>query len=327
MTAPTNTVSSVGAGVANIGVREDLEDVIYRVAPEETPFVSNIGSKGKATNVFHEWQTETLTAPNSGNASLEGDDVATLEAPNLTARVGNYCQIIRKTGGVSRTQEIVDKAGRESEMARQKALKGIEARRDLEARAIGYLAANPESGATPRRAAGIMAWLTTNTSLGAGGTQPTLSGTTSGYPNAIGTLGTQRTFTEALVKTVMSTAFSNGAKPTQAYMSMQHKQQFSAFTGIADIRSEVKGTKLATITGGADVYVSDFGALSLIPHPYGITRDCVLVDPNMAGIATLDGWKAKPLASNGDNEKFLLTGEKTLVVSNEKAHAIIRDLL
>jgi hypothetical protein len=34
----------------------------------------------------------------------------------------------------------------------------------------------------------------------------------------------------------MATAFSNGGKPTQAYMGPTHKQQFSAFTGIADIR-------------------------------------------------------------------------------------------
>lgn len=317
MAAPTNTI--IGN---NIGIREDLEDVIYRVAPEETPFVSNIGSKGKATNVFHEWQTETLAAPSATNAQLEGDDVAALDAPNLTARVGNYCQIIRKTGGVSRTQEIVDKAGRESEMARQKALKGIEARRDLEMRAVGNFASNNESGATARKLGGIQAWLTSNTSKGVGGTD----GGFAGNVVAVGNPGTARTFTEALVKSVMGTAFSNGAQPTQAYLGMSHKQQFSAFTGIADIRSEVQGKKLATITGGADVYVSDFGALSLIPHPYGITNACLLVDPNMAGIATLDGWKAKPLASSGDNEKFLLTGEKTLVVSNEKAHAVIRDL-
>jgi hypothetical protein len=319
MAAPTNTVT----GATNIGVREDLEDVIYRVAPEETPFVSNIGSKGKATNVLHEWQTETLASPSAANAQLEGDDVATLDAPNLAARVGNYCQIIRKTGGVSRTQEIVDKAGRESELARQKALKGIEARRDLEMRAVGNFASNNEGGGNPRRLGGMMAWLTSNTSKGSGGTD---GGFATGVVTAATNASTPRTFTEALVKSVMSTAFSNGATPSQAYMGMAHKQQFSAFTGIADIRSEVKGTKLATITGAADVYVSDFGALSLIAHPYAITRDCLLVDPGMAGIATLDGWKAKPLASAGDNEKFLLTGEKTLVVSNEKAHAIIRDL-
>lgn len=317
MTAPTNTVTSA---TPNVGVREDLEDNIYRVAPEETPFVSNIGTV-KATNIYHEWQTETLASASSSNAQLEGDDYA-LGAPNLTTRVGNYVQILAKSGGVSRTQEVVNKAGRDSELARQKVLKTIEMKRDLEVRVIGNFASNAESGATTRKTAGILAWLTSNDNRGSGGSD---GGFSSGTVSAA-TNGTQRTFTEALVKATLATTFGNGGKPSQAYMSGTHKQQFSAFTGIADIRSSVSGKELATIIGGADVYVSDFGALTLVPHAYGLTRDCLLLDPKMAAIITLDGLKSKALASSGDNEKFLLTMEKGLKVSNEKAHAVIADL-
>lgn len=325
MATPANLVSSVttgGAGVANVGVREDLEDNIYRVAPEETPFVSNIGTV-KCSAVYHEWQTEALTAASATNAQLEGDDY-TLGAPNITTRTGNTCQILAKAGGVSRTQEVVNKAGRDSELARQKVLKTIEVRRDLEIRAIGNFAAVAESGATTRKLAGLLAHITSNDNRGSGGTDGAFSAAP-GY-SAAGN-GTQRTFTEALVKATMATAFGNGATGiNQAYMSPTHKQQFSAFTGIADIRHDVSGKKLATITAGADVYVSDFGALTLVPHAYGLTRDCPLVDPKMAAIGTLDGLKSKALASSGDNEKFLLTMEKTLVVKNQAAHANIADL-
>lgn len=322
MSVPTNVIGSAGSAVANIGIREDLEDTIYRVAPEETPFVSNIGTK-KATNVYHEWQTETLATAVATNAQLEGDDVGTLGAANLTTRIGNICQIHWKTGGVSRTQEIVNKAGRDSEFARQKVLKTIEIKRDLEMRAIGNYAAVQESGATTRKLGGLMAFITSNDSRGATGSDGGFSA--SPGPAAF-TPGTQRTFTEALVKAVLATAFSNGGKPTQAYMSGTHKQQFSAFTGIADIRQEVKGNAMATITGAADVYVSDFGAITLIPHAYALTRDCVLVDPKMAAIASLDGLKSTALAKTGDNERFLITKEATLVCSNEKAHALVADL-
>lgn len=317
MTAPTNTITGA---TPNVGVREDLEDSIYRVAPEETPFVSNIGtSKAKAT--YHEWQTETLATAVATNAQLEGDDY-TLSAGNLTTRVGNILQILAKTGGVSETQEVVDKAGRDSELARQKVLKTIELKRDLETRAIGNYASVAESGATTRKLGGILAWITSNDNRGSGGSD---GGFSAGIV-AAATNGTQRTFTEALVKTTWATIFGNGGKPTQAYMSGTHKQQFSAFTGIADIRADVSGKGQATIYGAADVYVGDFGALTLIPHPYGLTRDCVLVDPKMAGISTLRGVSSKPLASSGDNEKFLITMEKTLVVKNEKAHGVIADL-
>ncbi len=317
MTAPSALVTTT----ISLGNREDLEDVIYRVAPEETPFIANIG-KTKASAINHEWQTETLANPDPTNAQLEGDDVASLDTGNLTARVSNYCQIFRKTYGVSRTQEIVDKAGRASEINRQKVLKGIELRRDMEARFIGGLGSNAQSGSTPRRAAGALAWLTSNVSRGAGGASSGFSGGTVTAPTA----GTQRPFTETLVKAALSLAFANGGRPSQAYMGPAHKQQFSAFTGIASIRHEVAGPKMAQIIGAADVYVSDFGNITLIPHPYGLTHDCLLADPEMFAVGVLDGTKSKRLGDSGDSEKFMLTNESTLVCRNEKAHAVVADL-
>lgn len=323
MATPANLVSSVttgGAGFANVGVREDLEDNIYRVAPEETPFVSAIGTV-KATNIYHEWQTETLASAVATNAQLEGDDY-TLGAPNLTTRLGNYVQIHAKTGGVSRTQEVVNKAGRDSELARQKVLKTIEMKRDLETRVVGNYASVVESGSTTRKTAGILAFITSNDNRGATGSD---GGFSSGIVSAA-TNGTQRTFTETLLKATLATTFGNGGKPTRALMGPTHKQQASAFTGIADIRSNVSGTSMATITAAADMYVSDFGSIVFEAHAYGLTRDCLLYDPKMAAIVTLDGLKSKELASSGDNTKFLLTFEKGLKVSNEKAHAVIADL-
>ena len=317
MSAPSNTVTTL----VNVGDREDLEDVIYRVAPEETPFIANIG-KTNASAVFHEWQTETLATPSASNAQLEGDDISSFDAPNLTTRVGNYNQIARKSFIVSRTAEIVDKAGRKSEINRQKVLKGIELRRDIEMRVIGNYGSNAESGATTRKTAGALAWLTSNTSKGSGGAD---GGFATGVVSAA-TNGTQRTFTEALVKSVLASAFSNGARPKQAYLGPTQKQEFSAFTGIADIRSEATGAKMATIYGAADVYVSDFGNLALIPHAYGLTRDVLLADPEYFALGVLDGVKSKQLSDTGDSTKFMLTQESCLVCRNEKAHAVIRDL-
>jgi hypothetical protein len=317
MTAPTNLSTTLNA----VGNREDLEDTIYRVAPEKTPFLSAIGKK-KAQARYHEWQTENLATPNPSNAALEGDDIGTLDAPNNTVRVGNYCQIFRKTLGVSRTQEVVDKAGRKSEVNRQKVRKGIELRRDMEARMIGNYASVAESGGTPRGTAGILAWLTTNVSRGGSGTN---GGFTSGVVNAAGN-GSQRTLTEALLKAAWATAFGNGANPSIAFMGPVQKQQFSAFTGIADIRAEVKGREQATIIAGAEVYVGDFGQLMLVPHPYGLTRDLVALDPEYAAVATLDGFKTDDLAKTGDSQRQIMTQEAAFECANEKAHFVIADL-
>jgi hypothetical protein len=102
---------------------------------------------------------------------------------------------------------------------------------------------------------------------------------------------------------VLATTFSNGGKPSQAYMGGTHKQQFSAFTGIADIRATWPA-RHGDHHGAADVYVSDFGAITLIPHPYGLTRDCLIIDPEMWAVATLDGVKSEALAKTADADQF-----------------------
>lgn len=313
----------------NVGNKEDVEDVIYRVSPEETPFMSNIG-KVKVRNTLHQWQTESLATPVATNAVVEGDDSPANDAPNLTSMVRNYCQIGRKVGGVSRTQEIVDAYGRQSDLARQKVIRGIELRRDFEMRMVGNYASNAESGATPRRLGGALAWVATNDNNGAGGSSGGYNSGT-GVVDAAST-GTNRSFTEALVKATMATAFEAGAnRISQAYMSAALKQTWSTFTGIADIRANVSGKAQATIYGAADVYVSDFGSLTLIPHAYstganGLAEAVLLIDPDMWAVGTLDGFKTVELARTGDAERFLMTAELTLVCRNEKASAAIRDL-
>tara|TARA_S200002703_G_C3787752_1_gene242985 strand:+ start:1498 stop:1755 length:258 start_codon:yes stop_codon:yes gene_type:complete len=41
------------------GIREDLSNVIYDIAPEEVPLQSNI-SQSEVSNTLFEWQTDTL---------------------------------------------------------------------------------------------------------------------------------------------------------------------------------------------------------------------------------------------------------------------------
>jgi len=320
MTAPTNAVLTTTL----VGQQEDLEDVIYRVAPEDTTFTSNIG-KVSASARFHEWLTEVLATPDNTNAQLEGDDY-TAGAVNNPTRVGNYCQITAKAFTISRTTDIVNKAGRDTETARHKAIRGLELRRDIEARSIGNLASNNEAGATPRRSAGALAWITSNDSRGASGAD---GGFSSGTVSAA-TNGTQRPLTESLVRTVIANLFNSRGGSTgrgyQAYMSIAQKQVWSQFTGVAAIRKDVPGTGMATIVGAADTYVSDAGVISLIPHPYFSARDALIIDPDMWAIATLDGMKTKQLGATGDAEKWLMTKEWTLVCRNQAASAVIADL-
>ncbi len=68
------------------GIREDLSNIITNIAPEETPYMSNIGRENVSNSLF-EWQTDTLASA-AANAQLEGDDVASFDSVTATTGLG-----------------------------------------------------------------------------------------------------------------------------------------------------------------------------------------------------------------------------------------------
>ena len=188
-----------------IGQREDLTDIIYDISPTETPFMSSIG-KTKATAVYHEWQTDSLAAATTANAAVEGAD-ATSATLAPTVRLGNYCQIIQKTVQVSGTLDAVNKAGRKSEKAYQLAKASAELKRDLETILLANQGRSAGTSTTARKLGSVLSWIKTNSDVGSGGADPATIGVSTR------TDGTQRTFTEALLKTVVSEVFVSGGSP------------------------------------------------------------------------------------------------------------------
>lgn len=321
MAQPTNTFDTYDAK----GIREDLANVIYNISPEETPFVSNVG-KASAKSTYFEWQQDSLAATDTANAQIEGDDAPAVE-PSPTARIGNYTQISRKTVTVSGTLEAVDKAGRKSEMAYQMAKRAAELKRDIEAIATSGQAAVAGNSTTARQTAGFGAFLRTNTSNGATGTDPTLSGTTSGYPNAAAGNGTDRAYTETILKDVVAQVWAEGGDARMLMVGALLKQKVSTFAGIAQQRFNVQGAKQGTIIGAADIYVSDFGNLEVVPNRFQPVDVAYHVDPSMAAIAWLRPFQKQELAKTGDADKMLLICEWGVKVNNERAHGVARDLI
>lgn len=321
MAQPTNTFDTYDAK----GIREDLSNVIYNISPEETPFMSNVG-KGTAKSTYFEWQEDSLAATDLNNAQVEGDDAPAVE-PSPTARIGNYTQISRKTVTVSGTLEAVDKAGRRSEMAYQMAKRAAELKRDMEAIATSGQAAVGGNSTTARKTAGFGAFLRTNTSNGATGTDPTLSGTTSGFPNAAAGNGTDRAYTETILKDVIQQVWTEGGDAKMLMVGALLKQKVSTFTGIAQTRFNVNGSKPASIIGAADIYVSDFGNLEVVPNRFMPQDVAYHVDPSMASINFLRPFEKVELAKTGDADKMLLICEWGVKVNNERAHGVARDLI
>ena len=156
------------------GNREDLIDVVTRVAVEETPFLSSI-AKGKATGTLHEWMTEGLDAP-ADNATVEGADVGTPATLTARTRLGNYCQIVRKSGLISDTQEAVMKAGVKSEYAHAVGKSTKELARDME-RVLWRGTKTAGSASVARRAGGVNYFATTNRQAMSAATQTGAIGT------------------------------------------------------------------------------------------------------------------------------------------------------
>jgi hypothetical protein len=320
MSVPAGTFQSHQA----IGNREDLTDAIYNLSPTETPFVS-MAARVKAKAVNHEWQTDELAAA-ATNRQIEGDDSAVNTAVP-TARVNNYTQIFKKTIQVSGTQEAVDKAGRDSEIAYQLMKRGKEIKRDIEYALTRNQASSAGGVATARSLASVESWIATNkTSKGTGTAQttPGFSGGTVAAPTDSTATGS---FAEADLKAMVKEAWSAGGNPTVVLAGPTAKQKISSFGGIAtlyrDAGTTAKGTR---IIGAADVYVSDFGEHRIVPSRFSRDQTVLGLDMDYWAVASSRGMTKEKLAKTGDSEKWHLVTECTLESRNEKANFKLADV-
>jgi len=326
MTQVSNTFETYDA----VGNRETLADMIYQISPEETPFISMIGKKSVA-GIKPEWQTDTLATPDTSNNQPEGNDWS-FQSVSPTVRVGNYCQISDKRIIISDTQEVVSKAGRKSELAREIAKKGVELRTDMEVILLSNQASSAGSGngATNRTSAGMRAWITTNDNMDAGGS----SGSFSNGIQSAATNGSQRAFTKTILDAVILSTYNAGGNPDIFMCSPYVKQVFSRLLDDADVvplRKEVKSGQ-ATIVAAADMYQSDFGLITMIPNRQmaragaAVARNAFLITPNMVKLGVFRDYRVEKPAKTGDAEKRVLLTEYTLVMKNEAAHGCAADL-
>jgi hypothetical protein len=300
-----------------IGIREDLEDIIYDISPTATPFMTAAG-RTKCKQVLHEWQTDVLAAAVATNHVIEGDD-ATTDAQVATVRVSNRCNISDKVILVSGTSRAVDSAGRGDELDYLIAKNGKELKRDMESLLTSNNASVTGSNAVARELGGFETWITSNESRGAGGAD----GGFSAGNTAAATDGTQRAFTESLLKEVIRECFDSGAEPTMVMLGSFNKQVASTFTGNATRNVDAKGEKLFA---AIDIYKSDFGTLKIVPNRFSRSRTALVIDPEYIKVGYLRPFQTEKLAKTGDSSRVQLLAEYTLVVGNQAAHGAVADL-
>ncbi len=229
--------------------------------------------------------------------------------------------ISRKVPYVTGTQQAVDHAGRDDEMAYQEMLKGLELKRDVETYLTSNNATSTGTSTVGRQAATVLSWIKSNTNKNSTTGDPSAADGTSLRTDA----ATTHAFTEAQLKDVLSKAWINGGKPDTVMAGAFNKQQFSTFTGRA---SPIEETKSKKITASVDAYESDFGTLKVVANRFQRTRDVLVLQMDMWAIAYLNGRKmvSIPLAKTGDSLKKEILSEFTLESRNEKASGIIADL-
>ena len=316
--AVTNTYLTTGATKAT-NVREDLADVIRRIDPDETPLYSALDVVN-AKQIQTDWLVQELAVADV-NSQPEGFEAA-YSAADRPLRLNNVCQIFSRTISVSNSLRASDTVGADDEYDRQRLLRGLEVKRDIE-----YAITRPTAvkATDPRLLAGLPIWCT-NGSVGATGVMPTGDGT-------IGTFaaGTARVMTLDMISDAMQQAYEDGGKPQFCLLSPRLKRAFSALPGTT-------GTRLAadnilyttkpepvTIVGAVDVYRTDFGPLQMVPDRLMPNDIALLVDPGYAEIAPLPGRNiiTEDYAITGDAQKGGVVAELTLRVTAPKAHACV----
>jgi hypothetical protein len=284
--------------------------------------MSNVGRESISNSLF-EWQTDTL-ATAAANKQLEGDDVTSFDSVTATVRLQNYAQISRKTIVLSATEETVNKAGRRSELAYQIAKRSAELKRDQEFSMLNGAVAAAGNTTTARGTASLQAFIKTNYDMQTNGANPTYTT----VPTGARSDGNVRTFTETILKNVIQQVWTSGGTPKILMTGPVNKQRVSGFSGIASSRFNIDGgARPATIIGAADIYVSDFGNVQVVPNRFQRERDAFVIDPDYAKVTMLRPYQQVELAKTGDAEKRMLIVEWGHKVLAENAHGIAADLV
>ena len=292
--------------------REQLSDIIYNISPMSTPFMSSIG-KTNVRNVQFDWQTEALPNP-TGTGQLEGFELSRA-ASTATVREINFCQISSRDATVTGTQNASDAAGKKSEMAHQLAVMAKALKRDMETALCSKVAKNAGAAATVRQTGGFETWTETNVSRGSGG---------SGAGNGAAPVdGTQRAFSETILKAVQQLCFANGGEPSMLVVGPHVKGVVSGFSGRTSVTQTVDAN---TVEASVAIYAGDFGELKVVPSNFSRARSALFVDPNFAKTCFMRDFETIDIATIGDAVTKMLVVEFGLEVSNEKAHGIAADL-
>lgn len=316
-------------------IREDVMEKIWELDITEVPLTSRIGS-GSVGNAQFGWTQDSLAEPVIDDQKVDGEDTIDDDDTKTGARVHNFTETDTKTVKVSYRADASDTIGRASELAYQIGQRQKELRRDVEAISLSNNASRADDGAAVSgMTGGLDAWLTTNTSNGAGGSNGGFNLTT-GIVDAY-TPGTPRPIAEGVFKDLVQGVYEAGGEG-MVIMSRPsvHRKfsefQFSSGARVAALTRETAGDMGPTSSQTAvNVWIGDFATLEMVPNRLQQQVDddvstLFVLDPKLIEHAFLYGYRAEPLSKTGLADNYQLAADWGLRVGSEAGLAAFRDI-
>jgi hypothetical protein len=315
-------------GVAKDGtINESLMQKIWDISKIPLPFTDMIGASTH-DNEYVSWIQDALQAQNLTNYNVDGVDATATGAIPPSKRVGNHSQISTKALAVTSRAIASNTVGGDA-LSYQLMMRQQELKRDIEGIMLLNQASVADDGnTTPGKIGGLPSWLVTNTSIGA-------TGSLGGYNTSTGltvamTPGTKRAPSEATLRDLLQSVWTNGGNPT-SLMSVpsiiRHLSEymFTSTARIATLMSDTGQSATPQVAkGSVNVFVSDFGvtvemiANRLMPVETAGEAALFILDPALLELSYLKGIAVEPLAKTGLAEKRQISADWSLKVLNEK---------
>lgn len=286
---------------------EDVQDEIYNISPVDNP-VASMSRTIRATGKIHEWTEDELQAAGK-NAQVEGA-AAGNDQSQPVQELQNYCQIMTKVAEITGTLEIVDKYGRDSEMAYQLELRYGELANDEESAIVG------DAGGTGRQVA----------VAGDAVTAREFACFQEQIDASVIVDATGHTTIDQLETSLLAAhlaTYNAGGNPGYAVTDPLTAGYFAGFALSAGRTRDIENAR--TLVHVIDLYVSTYGELDVVlDRQMTQTNNCIaLIDFNYSATPVLRPTRDWPIAKLGDSDKRQILRESTYAVLNTKAHALV----
>jgi hypothetical protein len=287
-----------------VGLKENISDIITNISPRKTPFLSAIGNE-KIHQPLFQWQEDSLRSVNgTAAAAVEGADPSDITVTPTVMR-NNQTQIFVEAVKVSETAQASLAYGRAKELAYQMSKTSAALKRDLENAFVGtaqVLAAG--SSSTARNMAGVQ--------------QQVAAGN-------INYMGAATALSEAGLLIGLQNAFTAGADPDRIHVTPSNSIVVAAFASAAGRYRTFTDPKSNNIVNAVNLYVSPFGEQKVEINRFLKAKNTLIFEPAMWTQATLRPWTRQTLAKTGDAEKQMIVGEFSLKHKNYAASAMVID--